>query len=142
LDKYFPDPAIPTTFCLDQLRELLAFLAAGNPLCIAMDVPGSEDKKVEVPFCAGWTFRMNTGALRLALRQRAELIPASIIDEGGWRFRIELGRPVPEELLAGEAGWPRAGKFLLDEMMPYFQDRPELCKGDFILCLKKTAAST
>jgi hypothetical protein len=107
-----------------------------------MDVPGSEDKKVEVPFCAGWTFRMNTGALRLALRQRAELIPASIIDEGGWRFRIELGRPVPEELLAGEAGWPRAGKFLLDEMMPYFQDRPELCKGDFILCLKKTAAST
>lgn len=140
LDQYFPDPAIPTTFCPDQLREVLAFLAAGNPLCIAMDVSGSEDKKMEAPFCAGWTFRMNTGAVRLALRRQAELVPATIIDEGGWRFRLELGRPVPEEFLATEADWPRAGKFLLDEMMPHLQAHPEQCRHDFILCLEKTAA--
>lgn len=137
LDKYFPDPNIPTTFCPDQLREVLGFLAAGNPLCIAVDVPNSKGKKMDVSFCAGWTFRMNTGAIRLAIQQQAELIPVTIVDEGGWHFRLELGRPVPEEFLATEADWPRAGKFLLDEMMPHLQARPELCKRDFILCLKK-----
>jgi lauroyl/myristoyl acyltransferase len=141
LDRYFPDPDIPTTFCPDQLREVVAFLAVGNPLCIAADVGKSDDKKIEVPFCDGWHFRMNTGALRLAGRQQAELVPATLIDEGGWHFRLELGRPVPEEFLATDAGWPRAGKYLLDEMMPHLLAHPEQCKSDFILCLKKTAAA-
>jgi len=141
LDNYFPAPAIPTTFCSDQLREVVAFLAAGNPLCIAADVSKSTDKKIKVPFCAGWSFRMNTGALRLAIRQQAELIPATLIDEGGWRFRLELGRPVPEELLASKADWPRVGKFLLDEMMPHWRAHPEQCKKDFILCLEKNTAT-
>jgi hypothetical protein len=140
LDKYFPDPDIPTTFCPDQLREMVAFLGAGNPLCIAMDVGKSDDKKIEVPFCDGWNFQMNTGAVRLASRQQAALVPATLIDEGGWHFRLELGRPVPEEFLADETGWPRAGKFLLDEMMPHWLAHPEQCKSDFILCLKKIAA--
>lgn len=141
LDKYFPDPDILTTFCPDQLREVLAFLAAGHPLCIAADVGKSDDKKIEMPFCAGWNFQMNTGALRLARRQRAELVPATLIDEGGWYFRLELGRPVPGEFLTTEAGWPSAGKFLLDEMMPHWRAHPEQCKSDFILCLKKIAAA-
>lgn len=141
LDKYFPDPGVPTTFCPDQMREVLAFLAAGNPLCIAADVGKSDDKKIEVSFCDGWNFRMNTGAVRLASRQRAELVPATLVAEGGWRFRLELGRPVPEEFLSAETDWPRAGKFLLDEMMPHWRAHPEQCKSDFIRCLKKTVAA-
>ena len=46
---------------------------------------------------------MNTGAVRLAIRQQAELVPATLVDEGGWHFRLELGRPVPKEFLATEA---------------------------------------
>jgi Bacterial lipid A biosynthesis acyltransferase len=140
LDKYFPDSAIPTVFSPDRLREMLAFLAAGHPLCIAVDNGNSGDKKIETPFCPGWNFRMNTGAVRLAIRQQAVLVPVTIIDEGGWRFRLELGRPVPAEFLANEAGWLRAGKFLLEEMMPHWLAHPEQCKSDFVLCLKKRAA--
>ena len=55
---------------------------------------------------------MATGAIRLAIRHRAELIPCSIIDEGRWRFQIELGRPAPEECLATETELVSAGKHL------------------------------
>jgi lauroyl/myristoyl acyltransferase len=141
LDKYFPFPKIPTVFFLNQLREAPTFLAAGNPLCMAMDNPRSEGKQMDVPFCEGWTFRMTTGAVRLAIRHQTELIPATMIYEGRWRFRLELGQPVPKEFLATEADLARAGKYLLDEIMPHMKAHPELCGRDLILCLKKTAAS-
>jgi hypothetical protein len=80
---------------------------------------------------------MATGAVRLALRHQAELIPCSILDEGRWHFRIELGRPVPREFLTAGSGWSRAGKHLLDEMMPHFQAHPEQCGGNLIVCLRK-----
>jgi lauroyl/myristoyl acyltransferase len=141
LDKYIPFPQISTAFSLDQLREVSAFLAAGNQLCIAIDVPYSEGKQMDVPFCEDWTFRMATGAVRLAARQHAELIPCVIVDEGDWHFRLELGRPVPKEFLATEADWPQAGKHLLNEMMPHLQAHPEQCHRDLILCLRKNSPS-
>jgi lauroyl/myristoyl acyltransferase len=130
---------VPTVFHLDQLRKAAGFLAAGNPLLIAIDDPAG--KQMELPFCEGWTFRMATGAVRLAIRHQAELIPCSIIDEGRWHFHIELGRPVPREFLTAESDWSRAGKHLLDEMIPHFQAHPEQCGRNLIICLKKNSAS-
>jgi hypothetical protein len=37
LDRFFPDPDIPTVFYSDQLREMVAFVAAGNPLGSALN---------------------------------------------------------------------------------------------------------
>ena len=124
-DRFCPLPEMPVTLYLDQLRELAEFLAAGNLLYMAIDTPTG--KQMIVPFCDGWDFQMATGAIRLAIRHQAELIPCSIIDEGSWHYRIALGRPVPREHLTAEADWSRAGKHLLGEMLPLFQTRPDQC---------------
>jgi lauroyl/myristoyl acyltransferase len=129
---------VPTVFHLDQLRDATGFLAAGNPLLIAIDDPAG--KQMELPFCEGWSFRFATGAVRLAIRHQAELIPCSIIDEGRWHFRIELGSPVPREFLTAGSDWSRAGKHLLDEMIPHLQAHPEQCGRNLIICLKKNSA--
>lgn len=134
-DRFSPFPEIPVAFYQDQLREVSRFLAAGNPLLIPIDAPVG--KQMIVPFCEGWTFQMATGAVRLALRYQAELIPCSIIDEGCWHFHIKFGRPVPGEYLTAEADWTRAGKHLLDEMILEFQACPEQCSVDLTRCLKQ-----
>jgi lauroyl/myristoyl acyltransferase len=97
LDKYIPLPEVPVVFYLDQLRKISAFLAAGNVLAVMIDDIRAE-KHLAIPFCQDWTFQMTTGAIRLALRHQAELIPCLITDEGGWHFRLDLGHPAPENI--------------------------------------------
>lgn len=132
-------PHIPPRFHLDQLKQAAEFLASGNLLFVAIDVPTG--RQMEVPYSEGWTFRMATGAIRLAIRHQAELIPCMIIDEGSWRFRIEVGRPVPKEFLTAESDWTCAGKHLLAEMRPHFEAHPEQCQDDLIMSLQKTASA-
>lgn len=139
LYRFVPFPEVPTVFRVDRLRDAAEFLASGNPLLIAID--DAAGRQMDLPFCEGWTFRMATGAVRLAVRHQAELIPCSIIDEGRWRFRIALGRPVPKEFLTAESDWTLAGKHLLDEMTPHFRAYPEQCARTLILCLWKNASA-
>lgn len=122
-DGFSPFPKIPTAFYLDQLREASEFLMSGNPLLVGID--SAAVKQINVPVGGGWTFQMAAGAVRLAIRHRAELIPFVLIDEGRWRYQIKLGRPVPAEYLTGEADWIHAGKHLLDEMLPHFRNHPQ-----------------
>jgi hypothetical protein len=133
-NRFSPFPEIPTAFYQDQLREAAEFLAVGNLLLVSIDTPVS--KPMDVPLGEGWTFQMATVALRLAVRHQAELIPCYITDRGRWRFRITLGRPVPGEFLAAEAGWVNAGRHLLDEMLPVLRAHPEQCSAHFLRCLK------
>lgn len=123
-------PGVPTVFHLDQLRAADEFLAAGNLLLVAIDYAAG--KQMDVPVGNGWTFRMATGAVRLAIRHQAELIPCGVIDEGRWHFQIILGRPVPAEYLAAGVDWIHAGKHLLNEMLPHFQNHPEQCPNRLI----------
>jgi hypothetical protein len=132
-DRFILLPELPAAMYLDQLRELAPFLAAGNLLCMTIDTPTG--KQLAVPFCDGWDFQMATGAIRLAIRHQAELIPCSITDEGSWRYRITLGRPVPREYLTAKADWSCAGKHLLGEMLPLFQARPDQCCDAMTRCL-------
>jgi Bacterial lipid A biosynthesis acyltransferase len=129
-DQQSPFSEIPTTFPMHQLREAVGFLAAGNPLAMAVDYP--RGRQMSVPLRDGWTFQMATGAIRLAIRHRAQLIPCCIIREGRWRFRIELGRPVPAEYLTAETDLVPAGKHLIDEMLVHFQNHPDQCPQHLI----------
>lgn len=132
-DRLSPFHEIPAAFYQDQLREMGEFLAAGNVLLIAMDAPLG--RQITLSFCDGWSFQIATGPVRLAGRHQAEIFPCSIIGDGRWRFRIQIGRPVPAELLAAEVGWPAAGQYLLDELMPAFRAHPEQCRADLTRCL-------
>lgn len=125
-DAFLPFyPETPCAIYADQLRELARFVAAGNVMYIAIDAPTG--KQMTVPFCDGWGFRMATGAIRFAARYQADIIPCAITNEGPWRYRLTLGRPAPQELLADEANWPQVGQHLLAEMMPLFKARPQQC---------------
>ncbi len=129
-DRFDPFPELPTSFCQDRLREAIEFLAAGNPLLIAID--NAAGKQMNVPVGNGWSFQMATGAVRLAIRHQAELISCVVIDEGHWWFRVKLGRPVPAEYLAAGVDWTRAGKHLLAEMLPHFRNHPGHCSYQLI----------
>jgi len=139
-DRLVRYPDLPTRFYLDQLKAAGEFLAAGNALFIAIDA--AADKQMDVPFCDGWIFQMATGAIRMAIRHQAELIPCSIIEEGPWRFRIEAGKPVPKEFLTTESEWPRAGTHLLAAMLPHFEAHPEQCGNSLIARLRKNSSAT
>ncbi len=134
-DRFSPLPEIPVAIYGDRLRVIDEFVAAGNPLLVVMDSP--VQRHVDVPFCDGWTFQMAAGAVRMAMRYHAELVPVSIVDEGRWHFTIKLGEPVPKELLLLENDWLPAGKHLMDQMVPIFREWPEQCRPDLIRCLKR-----
>jgi lauroyl/myristoyl acyltransferase len=125
-----PFAANPVMFFLDQMPQACKFLAAGDALLIAID--SHSGKQMSVPFREGWVFQMATGAIRLATRHQAELIPCCIIDEGGWQFRLELGRPVPREYLTVGNDGISAGKHLLEEMSVHFQACPEQCSPGLV----------
>lgn len=133
-DKFCPLPEVPVAVYSDQLRTVDEFIAAGNLLMVVIDAP--VNKQIDVPFCEGWTFQMAAGAVRLAMRYDADLLPCSITEEGRWHFCIRLGEPVPQELLLSKNDWQPAAKHLLDQMIPIFRTWPEQCRPDLIRCLK------
>jgi hypothetical protein len=135
-DEFLPDADIPVAMYRKQLRELAKFLVAGHPLYLAVDAPTG--KQIDVPFCDGWDIHMATGALRFAGRHEADLLPCAITHEGGWQYKITIGRPVPRELLADEATSVQACKHLVDELMPVFKARPEQCWDAMARRLRKT----
>lgn len=126
-DRFSPFAEIPSALHVDdELRDAVEFLSRGNPLLMAMDIV--VDKQIDVPVDAQWRFRMATGPIRLAMRERADLLPCWIIDEGGWRFHIKLGPPAPREILADD-DLSLAGKHLLETMLPDLRGHPEQCSG-------------
>jgi len=121
-DRVSPFPEIPIAFHRqDQLREAVAFVTAGNPLLVAIDILNG--KQVNVPLDDHCQFGMASGAIRMAMRNGAELIPCSIIEIGAWRFQIQLGPPAP--LASGDP--ILIGKHLLDAMLPVLRRYPEQC---------------
>lgn len=122
-DSVSPFPEIPIAFGREnQLRDAIAFVHSGNPLLVAIDVLNG--RQLDVPVDEHWQFGMATGAIRMAMRSDAELIPCSIGEIGPWRFQLHLGPPVPRALLAA-ADPLLPGKHLIEAMLPIFRAHPE-----------------
>jgi lauroyl/myristoyl acyltransferase len=131
-DRFYPWPKI--TFSPDETNAAAEFLKAGNLLMVALDVP--RGRQIHVPFGEDWSFQMAAGAMSLAQSHQADLISCCIVEEGAWNFRIKLGPPVPQEYLALEADWFRAGGHLLAEMLPFIQAHADQSFGNFTQCFK------
>jgi lauroyl/myristoyl acyltransferase len=132
-------PETPTAFHQDQLPQAIKFLRSGNPLLVAID--STNGKQLEVPCHKGWNFEMATGALRLAIRHRAELMFCSMVEEGEWRFCIELGQPVPKEFLVDETDLIPAAKHLVNEMLVQYEKHPEQCLKKKLERFRRTSPS-
>jgi lauroyl/myristoyl acyltransferase len=88
-DRLSPFPKLPTVFYTDdQLRTVIEFLASGHALLVAAD--RDTGRQITVAIDDHWSFRMATGAFRLASHCNAELIPVCMTDEGRWNFRLEI----------------------------------------------------
>jgi hypothetical protein len=62
------------------------------------------------------------------------------LDEGRWRFCLELGAPVPAEYLA-ETSLDLAGKHLIEQMLPHFESHPEQCPKYLLDHFKEVSTS-
>jgi lauroyl/myristoyl acyltransferase len=129
-DRFSPFPDIPTAIYQENLRDAIGELVTGRPLLMAFD--GRAGKQMRVPVCQGWDFQMATGPLRMATNHGALLFPCAIVDEGGWRFHLEIGRPAPEDWLARESSWGDAGAHLFRELWPLFGSHPDQCPEYFL----------
>lgn len=136
-DELSPFPEIPVALYQDQLRDVMEFVQRGYPLLVAVDM--RVGKQVQVSVDDRWDVTMATGAIRMAIRQNAELIPCCITDGRHWNFRIKLGPPVPSELLSSEK-LPLIGKHLIDAVLPEFRAYPDRC-ADSLIKLFQPAAS-
>jgi lauroyl/myristoyl acyltransferase len=137
-DRRSPLPHLSTAFYRDQLREAAEFLTTGNSLVISIDFPSG--KQMSAPVRDGWIFDMPTGAIRLAANHEAELVPLSIIDEGAWRFRLVMGKPVPREFLTRGSDPAQAGAHLIRELLPVYEAYPEQCPKYLLDRFKKRSA--
>jgi lauroyl/myristoyl acyltransferase len=138
-DRLSPFPKLPTVFYTDdQLRTVIEFLASGHALMVAAD--RETRRQITVPIDDRWSFRMATGAFRLASRCNAELIPVCMTDEGRWHFWLEISQPVPREYLTDGSDMMRAGQYLLHEMLPRMQQHPEYCTNYLLNCFQQNAA--
>lgn len=134
-DQLSPFPEIPTVlYSNDQLRSLIEVLSAGNVVLLAVDRETS--RQITLPVNDRWSFRMATGAIRLASHYDAELFPCSMTDQGEWHFRLEIGRPVPREYLVNGPDIESAAQHLLQELLPGVQKRPEQSAGYLFNCFQ------
>lgn len=136
-DRCLPFPEIPGALYTDQMREV-ATLGSSAALLVALDVRAT--RWVEVPVVEGWTFRVATGAIRMAAQKRALLIPCTVLSVGPWRFRIEIGRPVPDAFLGAVPDVARAAAHLVAELFPLQKAHPDHCYRELLGSLRPVAS--
>ena len=119
-DAWSLRPEVAATFHRDQLAEAVRHLKADRPLAMSIDSTSARD--IQVPAGGGWCFRMPTGAIRLARRHGAALVPCWTYNEGPWRVVVQLGAPVESvRLKVSDAA---IGEELLGAMLPIWLARP------------------
>lgn len=137
-DRHLPFPNVPGALYTDQIREVVGL---GTQAVLMMAVDVRVGRTVDVPLADGWKFRFATGAIRIAARKRAVLLPCTVLNLGSWRFRMEIGRPVPEEFLGPIPDVPRAAAHLVSELFPFHQAHPGHCCREVFGSLRKNDPS-
>jgi lauroyl/myristoyl acyltransferase len=116
--------AIPHTFDVKRLKPVYQFLRPSRILIIAVD--GAHGRHCEVA-ADDWSLRMAPGALRLAARTNAIMVPCLVGAERPLRLSIHFGDPVPDDWVADPTRHPAACVHLLREFLPLLRAQPEQC---------------
>ena len=124
-----PPADVPVFLPVNEMSRVRQFLGAGQRLLIMVDV--DRGKQIHVPF-ENHSFRMATGAIRLAALAGAELIPCVIVETGSWKFAIYFGTPVPRSYLDKSPDMTAIGAHLLSEFVKVIIRYPEHCKPRFL----------
>jgi lauroyl/myristoyl acyltransferase len=109
---------------LPHFSHVRQFLGPGRRLLVEVDV--DRGMQFQVPF-ENRSFRMATGAIRLAAMADAELIPCLITETASWKFAIHFGNPVPRHYLGNSPDMQAAGTHLLGEFSKIITQHPEQC---------------
>ena len=126
-----PPAGLPVFLSANELAPLPRFahirqiLGPGRRLLVMVDV--DRGLQFHVPF-ENRSFRMATGAIRLAAMADAELIPCLIRSTGSWKFAIHFGNPVPRRYLGNSPDMQAVGAHLLREFSKVITRYPEQCR--------------
>ena len=124
-----PPADVPVFLPVKEMPRVRQFLRPGQRLLVMVDV--DRGKQIHVPF-ENNSFRMATGAIRLAILTGAELIPCVIVETGTWKFAIHFGTPVPRSYLDNSPDMTAIGTHLLSEFVKVIVRYPEQCKPRFL----------
>jgi lauroyl/myristoyl acyltransferase len=142
---------VPHIFDLTQLRKVYRFLRSepgdrpsriqgtgpvlASPRLLLITVEGNDGEHVLVKR-ADFCFRMATGALRLAARADAHVLPCLIRAERPIGFTIHFGKPVPREWIRDKCRHAAACEHLLEEFLPLLCAHPEQSGFQLLCCFQ------
>jgi lauroyl/myristoyl acyltransferase len=129
-------PGLRHVFGLDELREVSRFLQPGRLLIVTVE---ANDAKHVLVKGDDFHFRMATGALRLAARADAHVVPCLIRADQSLGFTIHFGKPVPAAWVGDKCQYGAACNHLLHEFLPVLRDQPEQSGYELLGCFQTAA---
>jgi hypothetical protein len=112
-------------FLRGDTRAMVRFLTPGRAFLVQVDY--DKGKVVDLDW-HGTRWQLSSGAFRLARLANAAVVPLVALDDGLWRYRIRVGTPVPDTLIAaGDDAASAAHVF--NELMPLMADVPDQLMG-------------
>lgn len=118
---------IPQLFDLSQLKRAANFIRPQQMLMMTIEGGHGHELMVERP---DYTFRMATGAIRLAARLNGIVVPCCAVVDGAFRMRLHVGRPV-----AADGDLRAIAIHLMSEFEPMLLRHPEHCEPEMINAL-------
>jgi lauroyl/myristoyl acyltransferase len=90
---------LPLHFLSGDARAIVRYMKPGRAIVVAADYPFGE--QLATTFDSA-RLVLSTSSLRLARVTNAAVVPFLVSSDSAWRFRLHVGEPVPDELIAGE----------------------------------------
>lgn len=132
-----PPADVPLVVSVNEMYRIRQFLRPGQRLLILIDV--DRGKQIQVPF-DNHSFRMSTGAIRLAAMTNAEMIPCLMVERDTWDFAIHFGSPVPQRYLGRSPDMKAAATHLLNELLQVVTRYPSQCGHRLLSCITPMTA--
>lgn len=90
-------PDTPRYFEAGKARPMARYLTQGR--CLLVPADWVRGHAVEVSW-DGKSKALSSGAFRLARMTGAAVLPVLVVSVGRWRYRVFIGQPVPDEMIA------------------------------------------